>query len=220
MAISYLTASLAGGTNTATTGAINTTGANLIVISLGSQQTSGTPSFSDSAGNTWTFGLKYNVAAWQGAWMYYCSNPNVSTGHTFSFSFTGGNSSNMIVSAFSGAATSSVLESFNGFSNTSFVSNVQPGAITTTQGNEMLLTFIYWNNTPAPTISTDFTVIRSTNTPQAAGAAYKITTSTGSFNPTWSNGTNNSLATFIASFKYNPSSTPVVNTSSSWFTIL
>jgi hypothetical protein len=220
MAISYLTASYAASNTSATTTAINTTGASLIVIGIGSQITAGSPSVSDSAGNTWTFGVRYTLSGWQSQWVYYCANPIISTGHTFSFSY--GTATDMIVAAFSGTATASVLESSNGYSSTALTQVTQPGAITTTQGNEMLITFIYWNNVGAPSISSDFTLISSFSINAAYGAAYKITSSaTGSYNPTWSTSAVNSVATSISAFKYNPNYNPVViNTSSTWFTFL
>lgn len=71
------TAHVAGATG-GTTSAVDTTGAKLIVIHAGF---SGTPTISDSKGNTWTAGTLVSTSP--ATQFFYCINPTVGTGHTF-----------------------------------------------------------------------------------------------------------------------------------------
>lgn len=75
-----------GGTDV-TTGAIDTTGASLIVVAIGSHTT--VPSFTDSASNTWTLlapGLSQNNNRLA---LFYCLNPTISATHTFTTTLGG-----------------------------------------------------------------------------------------------------------------------------------
>jgi hypothetical protein len=88
----------------ATTTAVDTTGANLIVLALG-WATGGTqPVISDSAGNTWVAGDSFPVS-YLADNLYYCINPTTSATHTFTASGTA-SAPHLGVVAVSGAATS------------------------------------------------------------------------------------------------------------------
>src|SRR6185503_6438149 len=118
-----LVASVAAGSadsNAITTGAVDTSGANLIVISAATFGTAdGVPT--DSKGNTYspltssTVSSEYNR-------LWYCSSPVVGTNHTFTLSVPGGYPA-IAVMAFSGAKTSaSPVDQENGATATSATS--------------------------------------------------------------------------------------------------
>src|SRR4051794_19191066 len=82
------------------TSAINTTGANLIVVSVSTQDSYAT--VSDSKGNNYT--LLLSQVSNDGAnrlLFYYCLNPTVGSGHTFSNNASYG-VHDIVVQAFSG----------------------------------------------------------------------------------------------------------------------
>jgi YD repeat-containing protein len=72
-----------GSSNSVTTAAINTTGANFLVIAL-SYSTGATPTLSDNKGNTWTPLTTSAVTGTVTERLYYASNAVVGSGHTFS----------------------------------------------------------------------------------------------------------------------------------------
>lgn len=94
-----------------TTGSIDTTGANFLVMGVSFyQNVTANPTITDSKGNTWT-PLTRNHNTNYGDYVgriYYVENPTVGSGHTFS---SAGPSvySTISVGAFSGLATSSVF---------------------------------------------------------------------------------------------------------------
>lgn len=98
--VSIITAVKANGASGGTTSAVDTTGAQLIVIAA-SYGSAGI-TISDSAGNTWVAGTQ-NAIGTQRSRLYYCINPTTSATHTFTVS---GASS----------VSSIVVDAFNGFS--------------------------------------------------------------------------------------------------------
>lgn len=85
MAFSLIAHGANGGTATVATlaSAINTTGANLLVVSVGSQPGSVTaPTLTDSKSNTWTL-IKAQVGSDVRTGLYAALNPTVGTGHQF-----------------------------------------------------------------------------------------------------------------------------------------
>src|SRR5262252_10214264 len=98
--------------NGGTSGAIDTTGANLLVLSLGYY---GTPTVSDSKGNTWVPLTAHVGASGTGIGhrIYYAKNAVVGTGHTITV--TGTNTWPVIAFyAFSGADTAAPFVAENG----------------------------------------------------------------------------------------------------------
>ena len=87
MAITLLTSVTGPATPDANGGAssaIDTTGANLIVVMASYYRTVPASDFTDSKGNTWT-ALTERILPDIAARIFYCVNPTVGTGHTFSF---------------------------------------------------------------------------------------------------------------------------------------
>lgn len=101
MAIAFVAGASAAGLNGATTSAIDTTGASLLVIMA---VAGAAITVSDSKGNTWT-GLTSQTITGQTGRVYYAWNPIVGTGHTFTVSGSGVAAS-FEVASFSGVQTS------------------------------------------------------------------------------------------------------------------
>jgi hypothetical protein len=99
MTFAVLTHTKVGGANGGTTPTIDTTGANLIVMSAAY---SGSAAISDSKGNTYTLGLSRGSSIIA---LFYCINPIVGTGHTFTIAASVGS---ITVAAFSSTLTPAV----------------------------------------------------------------------------------------------------------------
>lgn len=79
MSWSLLASAKANGASGGTSAAIDTTGAKLLVVEAGF---SGAVTITDSKGNTWTAGALFNGTT-PNTQFFYCLNPVVGTGHTF-----------------------------------------------------------------------------------------------------------------------------------------
>lgn len=196
-------ASAAG--NGFTTSAIDTTGADLIVISIGYYNGTNTATVSDSKGNTWT-ALTQRVTANNGAHrLFYCASPIVGTGHTFTLAGASTFGS-MEVAAFSGAAVSPFVSEggTTGASGTS----LNTGSITPTENNSLVITGAcireVANLGDTFSIGSSFTIsdgqvgIGSQNL--GSSLAYKIQDAAGAENPAWSWENSDEVATGIAVF--------------------
>jgi hypothetical protein len=171
---------------TVSTGAINTTGANLIVVSIAFNQYAipfgGT--FTDSLGNTWTL-IQQTSGTTALSEMYCCYNPTVGANHTFSFeSYYANNNVTIGVLAFSGAKS--------GLDQSNSSAGASPGSVTPTANNELLVTFAQTSGGTgqAPSgVSSPFTVVDTfTETAYAYGFAHAYMTqgTAAAENPTWS----------------------------------
>lgn len=185
-----------------TSGAFNTTGANLIVLGLCAADVAiGT--ISDSKGNTWAPLTKY-VDAFTDRWFqfFYCEAPTVGSGHTFSVSGTGTHPS-ITMSAWSGGTTSS-FDVESGAAN-GFATSVQPGSVTPSAANELIITGFQTDDSVTPSVDSGFTI---TDAPIQTGfgwsgqtMAYLIETTATAKNPTWSTPNNTRNIAAIAAFK-------------------
>src|SRR5216684_1966690 len=120
------------GSNVTTT-AIDTTGANLIVL-LTVDNANHTPT--DSKSNTWT-GLTVKAVNTVNTRLWYSLGPTVGSGHTFTL--TGVSSLPCIAAAaYSGAKTSSAFDVENG-SNPGSGTSIQPGNVTPSQDGELVI---------------------------------------------------------------------------------
>lgn len=196
----------------------DTTGANLIVLSYSLDRTQ-TATLSDNKGNTYTKLTERNDGAASKVGIAYCSNPTVGSGHTFTIS---GNFSDMMITAWSGAAATSVfdVEAAGGSSVSS--TTVQPGSITPSQANSLIIsTLSSVQNTPT-TVSINGGFAISDQSALAGGLnygnaqAYLIQTAASSSNPTWTDtSTPQRMVATSAIFK----STPGPSTSNRQFPI-
>ncbi len=189
---------------TVTTPAVNTTGATLLVVST--QGFATTSALSDNMGNTWHALPAYGVANGSGfTQIWYAYNPITSSTQTFTAAGGGGQYPSIDVAAWSGTATSSsVLESYNGNTNTGG-DTIQPGARGALNAGDLIIT-TYTGDASHDSFSVDsgFTISNTesnANTAMDGVMAYLLATSTANTNPTWtaSGGTKNSSA--IAIFK-------------------
>jgi hypothetical protein len=185
------------GTNAAvTTAGIDTTGANLIVVAVG-YNTVGT--LTDSKSNTWTALTTRGSAP--GSKLYYCVPSSVGAAHTFTWTAS---FPSICVAAFSGAhATPFDLE--NGNNAGVSVTSIQPGSITPSEDNELVIAGFGYNGTQTVSINGGFTISdqKPLNSGVAYGSAmaYLIQTTAAAANPAWSwTGAQNAAAS-IASFK-------------------
>lgn len=194
-----------------TTDAKDTTGANLIVLSLGSYAGSLRPTISDSKSNTWTALTDYTdtgVAIRQT--IFYCLNPTVGSGHTFT-----ANSATAYptlgMSAWSGADSYDSQE--NG-AHTTTVQVLSTGSVTPSANGALLVTglaFYALNGTRA--IDNGFTILGSVDYSvgfsDGGGHAYKIQGTAAAINPQWDAGAQeSSMAVSIAVFKASAGAAP------------
>lgn len=123
---------LGSATSSATTPAINTSGANLLVFCV---TTAGAAAITspDSAGNTWGAPAIFRANAGINGAIYLLSNPLTSSSHTITLTSYPA----AVLMAFSGAAAATPLDQSNGAVRST--TTYQPGSITPTQANEMLV---------------------------------------------------------------------------------
>lgn len=187
-----------------TSSAVNTTGANLIVISAAHFPNGHAQTVSDSKGNTWTALTDYSIHIGISVRLYYCYNPTVGSGHTFTISGTNSYGS-LNVAAFSNVATSP-LDQSNGATNSS-ASSLSTGSITPSQANSIVIAgFGADNGGTSISINSGFTIAASNDYSaggsEAGAIAYKIVTSASAINPQWSIASSAPIAAAIANFKY------------------
>lgn len=199
MAFAYLVSVIKQGTSAGSgnSAAIDTTGANLIVISVGG--VGGV--VSDSNTNAWTALTVHGNNK-----LYYCYNPVVGAGHTFA-SNAASSFSCIAVAAFSGAA-SSPLDQQNGNTGGSGTTSLATQSVTPGDDNQLLVMGLgdFAPNGGSTAISVG-TLLQSANinggVSYGNAIAYEIQTTATTRNPSWSwlTGTGGSTAAAIGTFK-------------------
>lgn len=181
--ISSVAAAING--NNATTGAIDTTGANLIVVISGA--VSATPSITDSKSNSWTDLTVYGSTLT--GHISYSSPSSVGSGHTFTANGSGNPC--LAVMAFSGSVGSPFDGAENGGNTAAGMSQASGNVTPSTTGCLVVTGLIY--NVDPNTVS-----VTAPFTPATVGIAavsgltfgayfsHEIQTSIVSRNPTWS----------------------------------
>lgn len=180
-----------------TTSAIDTTGADFIVLGCLQYSTHSAPT--DNKSNTWIELTLHGDGASTNNWIAYCQNPTVGSGHTFTL---GPQYACIAVAAFSGSkATPFDVE--NGAGGTS--TTLSTGSITPSENNELLIfTDGNLNSTNGPQTVSVGTLLDQLNRPTgpAIALAYEIQTTATARNPTFSwGGASVLVAGSIASFK-------------------
>lgn len=192
--------STAGNSSAATTSAVDTTGANLIVVAIGSYVPNGAAAITDSKSNTWT-ALTARASTNARVRLYYTVPSSVGSGHTFTSTATGAFPFCSVV-VMSGAHASPFDQESGG--NAASGTSSQPGSITPSENNCVLITGLNFYTGNTATINSSFTR-QATNygvsNNLAGGIAYKIQTTAGAENPTWSWTGSAENATAMASFK-------------------
>jgi hypothetical protein len=215
--ITLVASAIANGTTSgATTSAVDTTGANLLVLTVAYSSTSG-PTPLDSKNNIWTPLTAQATVSGSGQkiQIYYVTpSPVVGSGHTFSI---GGTSSlgTIAIQAFSGVRSSSAYDQQNGTATTTgsfVVSSLQPGSITPSEGGQLFVAAICTGSTSSlPTLDSGYTdtgkLMQVNGQSYGLATAYLVYPSNDPHNPTWTWVSNNNAATVIATFR---SDTPVV----------
>ncbi len=197
-----------GSANSATTSAINTSGANLLIVSASwyaGTTTSGV--VSDSKSNTWTLLTKHTSDLPCANQLFYCVPVAVGSGHTFTFSGTDSFAS-IGVQAWSGNAAVP-FDSQSGNDQTHNISNtIQPGSLLPSEDNCLVVASLQFENNSANTVTIDSGFTISDTVPYSGGnneggsMAYLVQTTATSVNPTWDVGGNMPwLATTLAVFK-------------------
>jgi len=127
-----------------TTSAIDTTGATLFTLIQTWYPPIGTPVISDSQTNTWNHLTEYvettgdyNVSVR----LSYVVNPITNASHTFTVSQLT-SAISFQVASWSGAILINPFDQENGTNNVGSLTSVQPGTVTPTQNNELLITGI------------------------------------------------------------------------------
>ena len=200
-----LKANTGGGTsqNGGTTSAVDTTGANLIVISVACGN-GASPAVSDNMGNTLNYvTIRSDSQSGLSNTLFYCSTPTVGAGHTFTVVAVNGFPA-IFVQAWAGAAASSVLDQQNGAASANATS-LQPGSVTPGNDNELLVTGLFYTANTVLSIDSSFTISDSAGevggTNYGGGMAYLVQGSAAPVNPTWTEaGSNTQMATNIATF--------------------
>lgn len=206
MAFVLVTSVSAGATSDAniTTAGVDTTGATLIVLnSVRFQGSESAPT--DSKGNTWTITTTYGTTS-AFSTLYWCVNPTVGAGHTFTGIGTGSRFPSICMMAFTGNHLSSPYGANVGASG-AIATSIQPGSITPSEDN-MIVIEAYSHSSPFTNlaINSGFTLQEQQNhvNSQHIGSAlaYLVQTTATAVNPTWTWTTNSSaLAASQHTFK-------------------
>lgn len=188
------------GTN-ATSTAVNTTTATLVVV-LGVASSSGTMVVSDNKTNTWSTLTPTEVGGGEMAQLFFMTAGTVGAGHTFTITASNGFSS-VCVAAFSGTTGSSLLD-LEAAGGTAFGTTVQPGSITPSANNYLHVTGVAFNVAGTMTISASHTIAAQVDVgafTRGGALAYDIQTTATARNPTWTNTNTSSMAAVAASLK-------------------
>ncbi len=175
MAIAFVSGTTKQNNGNFTTTAIDTRGADLIILSLSCSKTHGpglVASISDSKTNTWlnTGGI-YQADGSNNAesTFVYCLNPTTDAAHTFSTTGAGSILQSMCVGAYSGANNG--LDSVHSGGSSLAAFTVQPGSVTPNQNNSLI--FVVGTAVQiAPTLSVNQSFTIRENQPLVAGQTY------------------------------------------------
>lgn len=202
------TGSASGDTSSVTTSAINTTGANFLVVAVSNFASASAATVTDSKGNTWTPLTTQVTPSSQRMLLYYSVPTSAGAGHTFTATGTVDFPA-ICVQAFS-VVNTSPFESESGDKTDSSTTHtsLQPGSLTPSMNGSLIITGLasFPASFPPPPQSIDsgFTItddIPSANAVNFGCAlAYLIQGTAGAVNPTWTTAPS-SLAAAMAVFK-------------------
>ncbi len=172
-----------------TTPAIDTTGANLIVVTIASSGWD-IGQLSDSNVNNWTLAVAESPAQFDpGSYIAYCVNPIVGAGHTFSTTASPGVAPAFQVTAWSGSDASPLDQTNHAVDSTG--PSYSPGSITPSLDGELIITSFAVAGNGATVFSIDGSYTISdfagfTNGVNYGGAqAYWVQTAATATNPAW-----------------------------------
>lgn len=174
----------AGAAGGVTTDAADTTGADLIVLSVVSYAAVAAPTLSDSKGNTWT-GLTARDIGISRNRLYYCVAPTVGAGHTFALAGSTVYASLGYVAASGAHATP--FHSQAGATNTA--ASLQPGSVTPPEDGCLVVSGLTGGTGTGYAIGSGFAanaVDYGAGTNMGGGIARLIQGTAAAVNPTWS----------------------------------
>ena len=165
----------------------NSTGANFIIVAVGSESSSVT--VTDNRSNTYTLIRSDAVTTLDFLKLYYCYTPTVGTLHKVSVSSASGYPSVAVIAA-SGIVTSPIDQQ-NGAGSSS-VNNISPGLITPSANNYLIVTASmtdYGSTFPTPVVSAPFTRAKSvplSGSSTGCSIGFLIQGTAAATNPNWS----------------------------------
>lgn len=185
MAIAFIGSNSGSGLSSATTGSVDTTGADFLIAMYScADAVNLTPT--DSKSNTWTQVSNSYTRVEPRVRMFFSIPTSVGTGHTASVSgyFVGA----LHLLAFSGVKQSSPEDQISG--NNAYGTTIQPGSITPTEDNEVIVTIFGVNGSSSPmSINSGFTETNEVDfgagDHYGATGAYLIQGTAAAINPTW-----------------------------------
>jgi hypothetical protein len=167
---------------------INTTGASLIVVVVGTYDGWAPTAMVDSASNTWTALTSY-VGGGQAIRIYYKLSPTTSSTHTFTPTVPQTYYCTFTVMAFSGVASYQSTAGENGFAGGPTGDTIQPGSVTPSVNGALIVSGVSCYGVGAsPTINSSFDAtygVAKFGNAAMGGAAYKVQTTAAAINPTW-----------------------------------
>lgn len=189
----------ANGTDSATTSAINTTGAAVLVAIMDyyyagpGSQPGVPPLFYDNKGNKWIQGTLRQQSAGAHV-MFRCVAPIVGTNHIFYTTANGSYASCLVLALATDAASITFDASKESGATQSSGTSISPGSLTSSAGNAVFVTGCQ-NGGTAPTAGSSFTTEQSyafvASTSIGGGIAWKYNAGAASTeNPSWSWSTN------------------------------
>lgn len=184
--IALVASAIAGASPTssdnAVTTAIDTTGASLIVVGINYFLGAGSATLSDSKGNTWTALTLVSESTANGR-LYYCVNPTVGSGHTFTLTASGAVRASVAAMAFSNAGAFDQESSSHAVAETR-----QPGSLTPSSSDSLFVTMLASQSNGGDSINAGFTLsetIADTASHLSLSVAYLVQESPAAVNPTW-----------------------------------
>lgn len=174
--------------NTFTSGAQDTTGADILIAVLSAGDNSAV--LTDSKGNTWTPLTAQSQFSAAFCRITYAKAPTVGTGHTFTCTVTATTSPAIEVLAYSGSHQTAPFDVENGSGY--FAASAQPGSVTPNQNSSLIVTGITQQSANSATVAIDsgFTIEDYQDTIVAqclsSGCADLVQNTAAAINPTWS----------------------------------
>lgn len=194
MTITHIASAANNGTDSSATATINSTGANLLIVTVSRFDSAVAQSLTDSLGNTWTALTERLISSSVRVRGYYCLNPSVGASHTFTVAGVNAGAGTSIfpaiaVSAFAGVGG---YGSETGGTQTSAATG-QPGSITPIEDGALLVTGESFNVAGTQSVNSGYTIGAQQNfasgTSLGVAQAYLIQTTAAAVNPTWSEST-------------------------------
>jgi len=198
------------GANGGTTGAIDTTGADFLVVIVHSYSDS-FPGVSDSNSNSWTPRTKYQSTTYQGVQISYCRGGTVGSGHTFTVAGTG-TYPTVSVLAWSGSAATP-YDQENGNPGAAGAQTIAAGSVTPSEDNELVIAGLATLSAVTSPGIAGYTIEDSqVATPVTGVSAYQIQTTKTATNPTFTWTTASNCSAVVATFKMAAATGPAEGT--------